>query len=235
MVLPGHPVQGVGLGPVAAQPHLQEAVAAQRPGLDEPAHRLPVAPQRPELDVAGVGVRVEVDHRDPAVAEHVGHPLGVGVGDGVVAAEHDRDRAGAGHLLDRRLEGGQRALDVAGVHLHVAGVDDAQVLQAVGAQRQAGPRAVVGQVVLLPDRLRPEARPGSVGGAAVEGRAEDHDVRVGVRRGLVEVAPVDAEEGEVGAELLAVAGHAPESGREECFPGLSIGPVPRRHGGVTMT
>ena len=40
----------------AAQPDLQEPVAAQRTGLDEPAHRLPVAPQRAELDVAGVGV-----------------------------------------------------------------------------------------------------------------------------------------------------------------------------------
>ena len=58
-----------GRRPVAAQPDLQEAVAAQRPGLDQPAHRLAVAPQRAELDVAGVGVRVEVDHRDPAVAE----------------------------------------------------------------------------------------------------------------------------------------------------------------------
>ena len=101
--LRGHPVQRLRRRPVAAQADLQEPVPAQRAGLDQPAHRLAVPPQRAELDVAGVGVRVEVEHRHPAVAEHVGHPVGVGEGDRVVAAEHDGDRAGAGHRLDGRL------------------------------------------------------------------------------------------------------------------------------------
>jgi hypothetical protein len=34
-----------------------------------PAHRLAVSDQRAELDVAGVGVGVEVDHRHPALAD----------------------------------------------------------------------------------------------------------------------------------------------------------------------
>jgi hypothetical protein len=95
-----------------------------------------VAPQRAELDVAGVGVRVEVDHRDAAVAEDVRDPLGVWEGDRVVAAEHHGDRSGTSGLLDGRLESGQGHLDVAGVHLDVARVQDAQVGQRVGAQRQ---------------------------------------------------------------------------------------------------
>jgi hypothetical protein len=61
---------------------------------------LTVSPQGAELDVTGVGVRIEVKHRDPAVPEHVGHALGIGKRDGVVAAEHDRYGAGSGHLLD---------------------------------------------------------------------------------------------------------------------------------------
>jgi hypothetical protein len=82
-----------------------------------------VAPQRAELDVAGVGVGVEVEHRHPAVAEDVGHPGGVGEGDRVVAAEDHRDGArpgNAGHGLPQRR---QRSLDVAGWHLDVARVE----------------------------------------------------------------------------------------------------------------
>ena len=73
------------------------------------------------------------------MAEDVGHPLGVGVGDGVVAAENDGDRSGAGDLLDGGLERRQGDLDVAGVHLDVAGVDHPKVAQTVGPQRQGGP------------------------------------------------------------------------------------------------
>ncbi len=131
--LAGHPVEGLRPRPVAAEPDLEEPVAAQRPGLDEPAHRLSVAPERAELDVAGVGVRIEVDHRHPTVAEDVGAPRGVGIGDRVVAAEDDGDGAGPGDPLDRSLEGRQGRLDVAGVHLDVAGVDDGEVTQCVGA------------------------------------------------------------------------------------------------------
>ena len=83
--------------------------------------------------------------------------------------------------------------------------------QAVGAQGQARPRAVVGEVVAHPDRHRPEPRARTARGAAVEGRPEDDDLRVGVRRWVVEVAHRDAQEGEVRSELLAVAAHVPES------------------------
>ena len=92
-LLPGHPVERLRRWPVAAQPDLEEPVASQRPGLDEAAHRLAVSPQRPELDVASVGVRVEVDHRDPTVTEDVRYALGVRKGDRVVAPEDEWDRA----------------------------------------------------------------------------------------------------------------------------------------------
>ena len=91
-MLLGHPAERLRAGPVAAQPHLQEPVAAQRAGLDQPAHRLAVAVERAELDVAGVGVRVEVDHRDLAEAEVPGDAGRVRQRDRVVAAEHQRDR-----------------------------------------------------------------------------------------------------------------------------------------------
>jgi hypothetical protein len=171
-----------------------------------------VPPQRAELDVAGVGVRVEVDHRHPPVAEDVRHALGVGEGDRVVAAEDDGDRPGPGHRLDRGLQCGQRGLDVTGVHLDVPGVEDPQVAQPVGAQRQARPGPVVRQVVGHPDRLGAEAGARAVRRPAVEGGAEDDDVRAGEGRRVAEVAAVDAEVGDVGPVLGAVAGHVRRPG-----------------------
>ena len=112
-----------------------------------------------------------------------------------------------GHLLDGCLERRQCLLDVAGVHLDVAGVDDREVDQAVRAKGQARPGAVVREVVGHPDRHRPEPRARAVGGAAVEGRPEDHDVCVGIGPGVVQVAAGHAEEGDVRAELRAVARH----------------------------
>src|SRR4051794_37410349 len=52
----GHPRQGMRLRPIAAQTHLEELVTTERLTFDQAAHRLAMAPQRPELDVAGVGV-----------------------------------------------------------------------------------------------------------------------------------------------------------------------------------
>ena len=159
-VLVGHPLHGLGAGPVAAQPHLQEPVAAQGAGLDQPAHRLAVPVQRAELDVAGVGVGVEVDHRDPAEAEVPRDAGGVGEGDRVVAAEHERDRAGGRDGVHRLLEGVQRALDLAGRHLDVAHVDHGDVLQGVDPQREVGPRAVLRQVAVCRMADGPKRVPG---------------------------------------------------------------------------
>ena len=64
------------------------------------------------------------------------------------------------------------------------------------------------QVVRHPDRLRPKARAGPVRGAPVKGGTEDDDIGIGIRLRLVEIAPVDAEEGDVRTELRAIASHA---------------------------
>jgi len=166
-----------------------------------------VAPQRAELDVPGVGVGVEVDHRDPPVPEDVGHALHVGIGNRVVPAENHGDRARAGDLLDGPLQRRQGDLDVPGEHLHVAGVEHPQVAQTVGPQGQRRTCPVVRKVVGHPDRLRPEAGARPVGGAAVERCAEDDDVSPGIRARIVQVAPLDTEEGDVRAVLAAVARH----------------------------
>ena len=135
---------------------------------------------------------------------HVGAALGVGVGDRVVPAKGDRYRPGPGHLLHRRLERRQGDLDVAGVHLHITGVVDLRSAQTVGPQCQRRPRSVVWQVVGHPDGLRAEPGAGSVGGAAVERRPQDHDVRVGVAALVVQIAFRHAEKGEVGPNCGAV-------------------------------
>ena len=193
-VLLGHPLQGLRWRPVAAQPDLQEPVAPQRAGLDQPTHRLPVPPERTELDVTGVGMGVEVDHRHPAVAEHVRAALGVGIGDRVITAEDDRDRTGSGGLLDGGLQRRQGHLDVAGVHLDVPGVIDVQVQQTVGPQRQRRPGPVMREVVGHPDRLRSEPGAGPIGRTAVERSADDHHIGVGVGIRFVEIAAAGRRE-----------------------------------------
>ena len=65
-----------------------------------------------------------------------GASLGVRVGNRMVPAQGNRYRPGSNHLLDDRLERRQRDLDITGVHLHITGVIDLEVLQPVGPQRQ---------------------------------------------------------------------------------------------------
>src|SRR5262249_54045310 len=149
-----------------AQPDLEEPVAADGTRLDQPAHRLAVAVQVAEGDVAGVGVGVEVDHGDPAQAAGRGDAAGVGQRHGGVAAEGDRGRPGGGDTPYGLLDVRDRPLDVAGVAPDAARVEDPQVTQGVHAQREARPGAVVRQVARLPDRAGPEAGAGAVAGPA---------------------------------------------------------------------
>ena len=107
-------------------------------------------------------------------------------------------------VVEEHTEG---TLDVAGRHLDVARVDHPQVLEAVGPQRQRGPRAVVRQVVGHPDGLRAEPRARPVRRTPVEGRTDHDDVRTRVGGLVVEVAGGHAQEGDVGTELSAVASH----------------------------
>ena len=127
----------------------------------------------------------------------------------MVAPEDDRDRPGPGHLLHRGLERREGHLDVAGVHLDVAGVDHAQVGQAVGAQGQARTGAVVREVVGLRIAIGPNRVPGRCEVPPSKGAPRITTSAPAIRRGVVEVAGGDAEEGDVGAVLLAVARHTP--------------------------
>jgi hypothetical protein len=124
-------------------------------------------------------VRIEVHHRHAAVAVLPGDPRDVGERDRVVTAEDHGDGAARCDRRHRLRERRQGPLDVAGRHLDVAGVQDAQVAQPVDPQGEVRARPVVRQVVRRPDGLRSEAGPGAVRGAAVEGRADDHDVGTG--------------------------------------------------------
>ena len=85
------PRELLGARPVAAQAHLGVAAGIDVARLDEPEHRRAVR----ELDAvhvtARVGVGVEVEQAQRAVPLRA--RAHVGLGDRVVAAEHDRDRA----------------------------------------------------------------------------------------------------------------------------------------------
>jgi hypothetical protein len=98
-------------------------------------------------------------------------------GDGVVAAQDDGDRARRRDREHGGLEPPQRFLGVPGWHQHVAGVRHAQVGQRVHAEREVRPGPVVRQVVGGPDRLRAEPGSRPVRGAAVERRADEHDIK----------------------------------------------------------
>jgi hypothetical protein len=156
-----------------------------------------VAEQRAELGVAGVGVGVEVDHRDPPEAVVARDPGHVGQRDGVVAAEHHRDRAGGCRGVHRLLQPVEGGLDLARQHQHVADVHHLQVAQRVDAQCQVGPGGVVAEVVGAADRAGPEPRPRPVGGPAVEGGADNHHLGALQRAGVAEVGPRHPQEGQV--------------------------------------
>jgi hypothetical protein len=71
----------------------------------------------------------------------------------ITAAEDERHLPGGGHEFDGRLEVGAGGPGVARVHLHVAGVDHAEVDEAVGPQRHRRAHSVVRVVVGLAQGL----------------------------------------------------------------------------------
>ena len=99
-----HPLEDIGRWPVATQADLQEAVAPRSTRLDEPAHRLTVADEGTELDVAGVGVRIKVDHGDAPPSASSRHTGDIGPGDRVIPAEDERHGPGLRDALHDDLE-----------------------------------------------------------------------------------------------------------------------------------
>ena len=116
----------------------EEAIAASRTRLDQPTHGLAVADERTELDVAGIGMRVEVQDRHSAPAASARHAGDVGPGDGVIPAEDERHGPGLGDALHDDLEVRAGARGISAVHLHVAAIDDAQVREPVGVKCERG-------------------------------------------------------------------------------------------------
>ncbi len=226
-VLLGHPAQRLGPGPVAAQPHLQEPVAPQR------------AATRSAGASAGRGRRASRTRcrrcrrarrsgsSRPCRSRGAGPPP---VASGSVIEWSPPSTSGIVPWLATAYTASsrfwrERSCSPGGISTSPASTHP-EVLERVDPQREVRPRAVVRQVVGLPDRLRPEPGAGPVRGAAVQRRPDHHDVGRRQRVGVLEVDRVDAEEGDVGAELRAVPSHGPvlpARGRSSC----RIGPGSR--------
>ena len=152
----------------------------QRPlGRDQPL--LERAPERRAVEVAlavvavpGVGVGVEQDDAERAVA--LGVRAQLAEDDRVVAAEHERGGAGA-RPRGRRPSAICAAVRSAlpGVTVEVAAVDHGQRREHVDGEGGV-PRAQ--ELALLADRGGPEARAGAIARGRVERHAEDGDVGV---------------------------------------------------------
>src|SRR6476469_3627395 len=166
-----HPVEGRLWRPIAAQSDLHEVLALDRAGLDEAAHRRPVAGQDAEGVGGGIGVGVEMDDPDAARTTDLGDGRRGGPGDRVVAAEDDRDRAGLGDFADLAVDHRVAALDPGRHDVRVTGVDDGQdvVRIDVELERMDRARGVLG----LPDGTRPEAGARPVADGVVERGTDD--------------------------------------------------------------
>ena len=138
--------------------------------LDEPVHRRPVRDLDAEDLRAGVGMGVEVDESQRSVSRGAG--ADVGLGDRVVAAEHDRDRAGGDDLPDRSLDRLVRPGSIGRDHRRVAVVDHPQLGHGVDLRLEVRPRRTAGRA----NRTRAEARARPVGDEVVRRCADDRDV-----------------------------------------------------------
>ena len=135
--------------------------------LDESVHRRPVRALDREDLAAGVGVRVEVDEADAR-----GDRAHVRLRDRVVAAEHDRHRAGVDDLADDILDRSMRPLGIGRQHRRVAEVDDPQLGEGVDARLQVRP----GRAARRSDRARRKPGPRPVGDEIIRRRTHDCDV-----------------------------------------------------------
>ena len=156
--------------------------------------------------VPGVGMRVEMDDPEPPRSDRFSHRARGREGDRVVAAEHDRDRAGACHLEHACPDHLVAALETAGDDRHVAPVDDVEPVERVhpGLQRVDVP----GVVRRRADGPWPEPGAGPVAHPVIERSAEDHHIR----------APL-GERADIGQERKLLEGRAAEvRGQVEIVP-----------------
>ena len=141
-------------------------------------------------------MRVEVHDADPARPHVPGHGCDARERDGVIAAEHDRDRAGARDPEDLLVDHAEPALEPRGHDRRVPGVDDPEVRVRLDVELDRPGGIVPPRRRRHADRARPEAGSGPRGHPLVERCPDDRDVgrqrqeRLGVRgpRQLVERA-----------------------------------------------
>ncbi len=110
------------LGPISPKTDLDKAVTRYGARFDQSSHGSAVAIEGSVLADTGVGMSVEVDHRDLSRTQGVGDARGVGKGDCVVAAKNDRDLVGRGDLFDSGDDPLQRKFDLARDHKDIADI-----------------------------------------------------------------------------------------------------------------
>jgi hypothetical protein len=115
-------------------------------------------------------VGVEVDQPDGSVHRRAG--ADVGLGDRMIAAEHERQRAGVEDLADGVLDGSVGPDGVGGQDGGVAEVDHPQLRERI----DAGLQVRAGDGAGGADRPRAPARPRSLGHELVHRRADDRHV-----------------------------------------------------------
>ena len=132
-----------------------------------------------EILFLDVDVAVEMDDADP-LRRALRDAAHAGKADRVIAAEHDRQRAG------RERHARRRGVIWSKLFSRLAGmVKTSPTSHSVICSRRSTPSLViVGRVERrdAPDALRPEARAGAVGGAGVERDADDGGVVFATRR-----------------------------------------------------
>ena len=119
-----------------------------------------------------VDMAVEMDDAD-ALGGAFGDAAHAREADGMVAAEHHRQRAGGEDVADAAGDLVEALLQVGRDGEHVARVAQRHLLAQIDAHL-----VIIGRVERgnAPDALRAEARAGAIGGAAVEGNADDRRV-----------------------------------------------------------
>ena len=153
--------------------------------LHEVVHRRAVG-QLPAVQLGrGVRMRVEVDEPDrlPEMARARAY---VGLGDRVVAAEHDRQRAGGEHFGDRVLDGSVGANWIGRDDGRVPEVDDPEMVGPVDLRLEVVPRGRGRRS----NRPRAEPRSREIRDELVERCSHDGDVDVGQLRRVLGVGEV---------------------------------------------
>jgi hypothetical protein len=121
-----------------------------------------VAVEHSVVGVGSIGVGVEVNEGNVAVTHDVGDTASVSEGDRVVTSQDDGDGTDCSDRPDHFSNPFQALVDISRDDVDVADVDHAEYGEWVDPGVEVRSGAVQIEVVGIPDRSRPEPRPGSV-------------------------------------------------------------------------